>query len=263
MRPILPAFVLILALAPLCARAETGMCEYRHPTHPNWDFFSTCDVTETNEAGVATREVTVSNGSRITTRDEAGQASVNGRAAIRIDSDDAVCWQTEAENELICIYPADTIVPSAPLPSGPLSGGSAPGAMAASSTFGGGVRGFCLLVEAGALVEQGSCTRRENCLEMAAGEGPSCLATYDWQSGRSTEMASAQGWTTLDGATVIQGDPGCVLDTATGLMFCHSKTAMTEQTHPVLARLENQAPAGEAAPAPEGESEDAAPAGAE
>ncbi|OIP82170.1 MAG: hypothetical protein AUK37_09510 [Rhodobacterales bacterium CG2_30_65_12] len=261
MRPILPALALIIA--PLAAWAESGMCEYRHPAHPSWDFFASCSVTETSAVGATTREVIVSNGSRFTTRDEPGEASVNGRAALRLDRSDAACWRTEAEGELICIYPAETFAPSAPPPAAGPGSDFAPGALAVGNAFGGGTKGFCLLAEDGVLVEQGPCIRRENCLEIAAGEGVSCLVNYDWQSGRTTEMASAEGWTTLDGAAAIQGDPGCVLDPGAAIVFCHSKTAITAETHPVLARLGNQTPAGAVAPAPEGEGAVAAPTGAE
>lgn len=261
-RPVVaPLFVLSLAVAPLAARAENGMCEYRHPSHPKWDFFASCSYSETTSAEATTREVSVSNGSKFSTVTGAAGDSINGLAARRLERDDAACWRTVGENELICIYPADTLRPAAPeadplaAAPDPLAAGAA--ATGAASTFGGGARGFCLLVEAGNLVEQGACIKRENCLEEPAGaevgEGTSCLTSYDWASGRITEMARAADWVTLDGAMVIQGDPGCFVDTEAAITFCHSPKAMTAQTHPILAQVAQENPDAPQAAAPEGE----------
>lgn len=235
MRPYLPLFALAASLLPFAAHAESGMCEYRHPAHPGWDFFASCSYTETLADGATTREVVVSNGSKFTTREGAGTPSVNGLAATKLDRDGAKCWRTEAENELICIYPADTIRPADPPPAPGGIDDFEAGAAVLDSTFGGGVSGFCLVSEAGALVEQGACNMRENCLELAEGGGASCLVTYDWKSGRVTETASTGDWTTLDGAVAIKGDPGCLVDTGAAITFCWSTRAMTPDTHPILA----------------------------
>lgn len=252
MRPILSA--LVLAALPLAAGAEPAMCEYRHPAHPNWDFFASCTVEETAAGSVTTREVTVSNGSRLTTRDGPDGASVNGLAAERVTREAAQCWRTLAEDELICIYPEGTAAPEPGRPAMALA--ITPGAP--GSAFGGGVSGQCLLVEGTRVVEQGACTRRENCLEAEAGGGQSCLVSHDWASGRSTELASASGWTTLDGAPAVSGDPGCLIDSEADVTFCWSRSAITAETNPVLARA--MAAMAPAAAAPEGESGTAAPA---
>jgi hypothetical protein len=267
MRQIAPLLALTLALAPFAARAENGMCEYRHPAHPNWDFFASCAYSDSTEGTANLREVSVSNGSRFSTREDGGRHTVNGLAATMLERDGAQCWRTVAEDELICIYPADTITPADPPPAPAARDDAAIAPAVEGVSFGGGEAGYCLLAEAGALVEQGRCSKRENCLEIEAGAGLSCLVSYNWKSGRSTEMASAADWVTLDGAPVIKGDPGCVTDTGTGLIFCYATTAMTPETHPVLAQPADpvdEAPASpEPAAAPEGESGTVAPAGAE
>lgn len=261
-RPVVAPFVVLsLAMAPLAVRAESGMCEYRHPSHPKWDFFAACSYSETTTAETTTREVRVSNGSIFSTVTSAAGESINGLAARRLERNDAACWRTLAEDELICIYPADTLRPAAPeadpMPAAPDPFAAGSAATGVASTFGGGTRGFCLLVEAGTLVEQGGCIKRENCLEEGAGtelgEGTSCLTSYDWNSGRITEMARAADWVTLDGATVIQGDPGCFVDTAAAITFCHSSKAMTARTHPILAQVAQDEPDAPQAAAPEGE----------
>ncbi|HHB80350.1 MAG TPA: hypothetical protein ENK83_01190, partial [Aliiroseovarius sp.] len=246
-RPVVaPLIVLFLVVAPLAVRAESGMCEYRHPSHPKWDFFASCSYSETTTPEATPREVRVSNGSKFSAVTGAAGDSINGLAARRQERDDAACWRTLGENELICIYPADTLRPAvqeAGVPE-PSVSGSAP--MGVASTFGGGTRGYCLLVEAGKLVEQGACIKRENCLEEGAGaeigEGTSCLTSYDWASGRITEMARAANWVTLDGAMVIQGDPGCFVDTEAAITFCHAPKAMTARTHPILAQVAQDNP---------------------
>lgn len=265
MRPILTAVILAATLAPVGARAETGMCEYRHPRHPNWDFFASCSYSETSADGVTVREVTVSNGSKFTTRDDGIEASVNGLAATRLAEPGAECWRTSGENERICIYPAGTIRPAdAPPDETEMAEPAAPAVGVA--TFGGGVQGHCLLVDGGALVEQGRCTRRENCVDLGSENGASCLAEYAWASGRTTETASTATWITLDGAEAIAGDPGCVTDPAAARSFCWSTTAMTPSTHPILGQsavVDKEIPAEPSAPAPEGEGEGAHSAGTE
>lgn len=255
MRPTLlvPALALAPALVPFAAFAESGMCEYRHPAHPGWDFFASCSYTEMVTAEARRREVVVSNGSKFSTVSGASGESVNGLAARELDRDDASCWRTEAEAELICIYPADTIRPADPPALSGDTFAAVPTAAAPGSTFGGGTKGFCLLVEGGALVEQGACVKRENCLEMETGGGMSCLTSYDWASGRVSEVATTPDWVTLDGAPAIKGDPGCLVDTGAGVTFCHSAKAMTAKTHPILGQVA-AAPAPAEADAPEGES---------
>lgn len=251
MRPILLAIVYSAALVPVAARAENGVCEYRHPAHPNWDFFASCSWSETTTETATRREVTVSNGSQFTTVTGAEQDSVNGLPARRLDRDDAACWRTVAEDELICVYPEGTIRPADPGSSADAF--DAAPATVSQGTFGGGTQEFCLLVEAGTLVEQGICVKRENCLELEAGAGMSCLASYDWASGRVSEMASAEDWVTFDGAPVIKGDPGCVVDVKAAVTFCHSAEAMTLATHPILAPAGQKEGAPAEASAPEGE----------
>lgn len=224
----------LFAFVPLALHAESGMCEYRHPGNPSWDFFAACTFSVRAEGTATIREVTVSNGSRFVTQDDGARHSVNGHAAQKLDRDAAECWQTEAENELICIHPASAAAP-APLPAE--TGGSA----SLDTVFGGGEKGFCLLAERGALVEHGACVRRENCVLMENSGGESCLADYDWASGRHTELARAAEWQTLDGGAAIAGDPGCLVDTAVALTFCYSATAMTPSTHPILAAGESAA----------------------
>ncbi len=237
MRRIAAVLLLTLTLAPAALRAESAMCEYRHPGHPSWDFFAACTVTVTDNGGATLREVSVSNGSRFTTRDEGERHSVNGLAAQKLAQDGAECWRTEAENELICIHPASASAPAAPMPA---PGGEPPAL--ADTGFGGGTAGFCLLVENGAVLEYGPCLRRENCLQLTDSKGESCLADYDWASGRITEMARADDWQTLDGGLVVAGDPGCVVDTVAALTFCYATKAMTAATHPVLATAADTPP---------------------
>ncbi|SMH49260.1 hypothetical protein SAMN05661107_2131 [Maritimibacter sp. HL-12] len=227
----------LAALVPGFALADEAMCEYRHPDRPSWDFFAACEIEETSRNGVATLEANVANGSRFTIEDPSGAdglaaVSVNGLAATRLAREDARCYLTETEGELVCIHPqgsvASTTAPPEPSP-----------APAASDTgFGGGQRGFCLLAArkdgVETLVEYGACTRRENCLASDTG-GLTCLTDFNWTSGRLTEMARADDWRTLDGATVDIDDKGCFNDAPGGLRFCFSQDAMTAAEHPVLA----------------------------
>lgn len=243
------ALIAGLLLAPLVARAEDGMCEYRSPSHPNWDFFASCHIDETRDGAVTTRRVTVSNGSKFTTVEGGASASVNGLDAATVARDDARCWQTTAAQELVCLYPPQATAPDEPR-SVPGTGGA--GSDALDTGFGGGSAGYCLIAKAGALVEQGACVRRENCLDLETG-GLSCLAGYDWASGRVTEYASAKDWQTLDGAPAINGDAGCLVDTGGGITFCFSAKPMTADTYPLLAAPdENKTPAA-AGPVSEGE----------
>lgn len=243
MLKIAPALPFALLL-PVALHAEQAMCEYRNPGHASWDFFAPCEVTETVTGEGTRREAKVSNGSRFTTVTGGASASVNGHAARAFTQEGADCWRTEAENELICIYPADTVAPAAPAP-----------AMVQSGPSLGGEKGYCLLVSGGVAEAYGPCLRRENCLEMDGAEtggmtGTSCLAEYDWASGRQTETARAENWLTLDGAPASTGDNGCVFDAGDDVTFCFSKAAMTAASYPALATLKAQA---SPAPAPEGE----------
>jgi hypothetical protein len=227
------ALALLLGFVPFALHAESGMCEYRHPGHPSWDFFTACTYTVAAEGAATIREVTVSNGSRFVTRDEGGRHSVNDLAARKQDHDDAECWRTEAEDELICIHPVSAVAPAAVAPT--------TGATAVLDTvFGGGEKGYCLLAERGALVEYGACVRRENCVQME-NVGESCLSGYDWASGRQTELARAADWQTLDGGAALPGDPGCLVDTVAALTFCYAAAAMTPDTHPILAPRDDSA----------------------
>ncbi|GKY88217.1 hypothetical protein [Sinisalibacter aestuarii] len=242
MRRFAPVLALSLALAPALLHAEDRMCEYRHPGHPGWDFFAACSVAVTEEGAATIREVTVANGSRLTTRDEGGRHSVNGLAAEKLANEAAECWRTTGENELICIHPASA---SAPVDAAPMP---APAALA-DAGFGGGQRGYCLLSQADTVIDHGACVRRENCVVLADGAGQSCLAEYDWASGRLSEVATTQTWQTLDGGAVVAGDPGCLVDAGAGLTFCYSTAEMNAATHPVLA-----------APAPQGDEQPQPPA---
>ena len=226
-------------LLPGAAMATEATCEYRHPAHPSWDFFTACSYETNTVDGAETLTVSVSNGSTFTTVDretEAGpRVTVNGLAATRLDRSDSRCYRTVADGELICIHPPGTSAPAAPV---------APAAAAPASTalagFGGGQSGYCLLSEtrngAEILTEYGACVKRENCLESEDG-GTSCVTDYDWASGRITEMARAAGWHTLDGGAVQTSDAGCVVDAKAGVRFCYSRKKMTAADHPVLATV--------------------------
>lgn len=234
MRRTVIAFALLLGFSPLALHAESGMCEYRHPGKPNWDFFASCTYAITPDGAATIREVTVSNGSRFVTREDGGRHSVNDLAAQKLLRDDAECWRTEAEDELICIHPASAIAPAA-------SPAATSSAVALDTLFGGGEKGFCLLAQSGALIDYGACVRRENCLQMENGSGESCLTDYDWASGRHTELARAADWQTLDGGVAVAGDPGCLVDTGAAATFCFSTAAMTPSTHPTLSAGESEA----------------------
>lgn len=231
----LPLFLALAALLPGAVFAEEAMCEYRHPDRPSWDFFAACTVEEVTQNGVVTLRASVVNGSRFTIEDAAdglAGAKVNGLAAIRLDREGARCYRTEAEAELVCLHPRDAAPAAGPAP--------APEAANADIGFGGGQAGFCLLTarEGGVevLTEYGACVKRENCLASDAG-GTTCLTDYDWKSGRLSEMARAEGWQTLDGATVEAGEQGCFTDARGGVRFCFSPRAMTAAEHPVLATV--------------------------
>lgn len=224
---------------PAQALAGPAVCEYRHPDHPSWDFFTACDVEAVTEGAVTTYRVAVANGSRFTAEETAGddgatRYSVNGLAATRLERGESRCYLTDAEAELICIHPEGTDAPAGAAAPAPVPAG----AVSAQVGFGGGVTGFCLLVarEDGAdrLVDYGACVKRENCLVSEAG-GTSCLTDYDWTNGRISEMARAGGWQTLDGAPIRPLEGGCVSDDGGGLTFCFSRKAMTAADHPVLA----------------------------
>lgn len=233
--------LLALLLIPGQALAAEATCEYRHPAHPSWNFFTDCSYeTEITDSTTTTR-VSVRNGSEFTTVEAEGadgtvRVTVNGLPATRLARDGSRCFRTDADEELICIHPAGTAAPDpepAPTP--------APGPAATSGDvagFGGGVSGYCLLTQmtggVETLTEYGACIKRENCLEDSGG-GVSCLTDYDWKSGRLTEMARAEGWQTFDGATVGPAENGCVFDEAAGIRFCFSRSAMTAAEHPVLA----------------------------
>jgi len=225
----------LTTLLPGFALAEDAMCEYRHPDRPSWDFFAACTVEETSVDGAVILRASVGNGSRFTIEeapraDGAPVVTVNGLAATRLAREGARCYQTEAEAELVCVHPRDASPSAMPAP--------APGSATATTGFGGGQAGFCLLtaLEGGVetLSEYGACVKRENCLASDEG-GTTCLTDYDWKSGRITETARAEGWQTLDGATVEPDDTGCFTDTAGAVRFCFSLKAMTAAEHPVLA----------------------------
>lgn len=233
MRPILPALIVAFALDPLAAQAESGMCEYRHPAHPNWDFFAACEWSETVDGSTRTRSVAVSNGSKLTASDDGIEASVNGRAATRLDRPDAECWRTTGENELICIYPAGT-----PVPEGYASP-TAPAPVAETAVgFGGGQAGFCLIElgtgAAARVAAQGACTKREVCAQDAEG-ATGCIADYAWKDGRETATARGPDWLTLQGAEARADDQGCAVDDGAGLRFCFSTKAFAASNFPSLA----------------------------
>ena len=219
------------------ALAEAATCEYSHPDHPSWDFYAACEVSVEEVGGTTTTRAEVANGSRFTIGrvEAAGGAlySVNGLPAERLERGASECLRTVTENEVVCIHPEGQAAPvAAPAVPGPAPAG-------ADFAFGGGDPGFCLLAsrENGAetLVDYGACLRRENCLVGAESGEMSCLTDYDWKSGRTTEMARAADWHTLDGAPVTATAKGCFLDDAIGLTFCFSQRAMTADDHPVLA----------------------------
>lgn len=233
----LPLSLVLTALLPGFALAEDAMCEYRHPDRPSWDFFAACTIEQTGIEGNETLRAAVVNGSRFTIEaapqsDDARGATVNGLAATRLAREDARCYLTQAEAELVCIHPRDAAPNPAPTPT--------PSSAATATGFGGGQVGFCLLTTRGdsmeTLAEYGACVKRENCLASAEG-GTTCLTDYDWKSGRLTEMARAEGWQTLDGATVSVEENGCFTDEPDGARFCFSPRAMTANEHPVLATV--------------------------
>jgi len=225
--------ILLAGLVPGLAAAESGMCEYRHPAKPSWDFFTSCDVTVEPVAGGVLRRVEVSNGSKFTTISGA-EPSVNGLAARRLDrADGAECFETVADRELICIHPPGTTAPLAVAPA-PITPDAQTAALG-DVTFGGGEAGFCLLTEAGALVDYGACTRRENCLIGEVSGALGCLTEYQWKSGRVTQTAREADWLSLDGGAATAEGGGCMTDAAAGLRFCYATRAMSAETHPALA----------------------------
>lgn len=230
-------FVGMLGLVPGQLVAEQAVCEYRHPDHPSWNFFTTCTVETTSEGGVTTYSVAVSNGSRFTAQEMAGTGgdmgfSVNGLSATRLERDESRCYLTDAEAELICIHPEGTALAEPPLaaPAPVSTGGTAAG-------FGGGVSGFCLLTAlkdgTETLIDYGACVKRENCLVSDTG-GTTCVTDYDWKAGRITEMARAEGWQTLDGGAARATSEGCFSDDGAGVSFCFARKEMTATDHPVL-----------------------------
>jgi hypothetical protein len=233
----LPLFLALAVLFPGVAQAEEAMCEYRHPDRPGWDFFAACTVEETASEAAVTLRASVVNGSRFTIEHVAGtdgmSATVNGLAARRLAREDARCYQTEAEAELICVHPRNATP-------GAMAGPATPVPTTADAGFGGGQAGFCLLTARNGgvetLTEYGPCVKRENCVASDAG-GTTCLTDYDWKSGRLTEMARTDDWQTLDGATVDPGESGCFIDAPGGTRFCFSRNAMTAAEHPVLATV--------------------------
>lgn len=235
MRPILPTLMIAAAsLGPFAARAESGMCEYRHPAHASWDFFAACDWSEAGDGGMVTKTVTVSNGSKLTVRDDGIEARVNGLAATRLGRSDAACWRTSGENELICLYPAGTPVPEGfATPAEPATSSAATGL-----SLGGGQAGFCL-VEAGTgadarVAAQGPCTKREVCAQDAGG-ATGCIADFAWKDGRETATARGADWTTLQGAEARADAQGCLVDDGAGLRFCFSTRAFAQADFPSLA----------------------------
>lgn len=236
MRSTAQIFALFLLL-PGVALAADASCEYRHPDHPTWDFFSACSYETVMAEGAETTTVTVRNGSTFTTvdaeTDTGTRVTVNGLAASRLERGESRCYLTDADAELICIHPPGTAAaeaPATPIAAAPVATGLA--------GFGGGQTGYCLLSEtsgaAESLTEYGACVKRENCLESEDG-GTSCVTDYDWASGRITEMARAAGWHTLDGGAVEVSNAGCFVDAAGGVRFCYSRKKMTVADHPVLA----------------------------
>lgn len=235
MRPILPSLVIAAAiLGPFAARAESGMCEYRHPAHPGWDFFAACDWSETVDGSTVTKTVTVSNGSKLTASDDGIEARVNGRAATRLERSDAECWRTSGESEVICLYPAGSPVPEGfAAPTEP-----APASATTGLSLGGGQAGFCL-VELGTgasarVAAQGPCTKREVCAQDAGG-ATGCIADYVWKDGRETATARGADWTTLQGAEARADVQGCIVDDGAGLRFCFSTRAFAQAEFPSLA----------------------------
>ena len=233
----LPLSLVLAACLPGMAFAEDAMCEYRHPDRPSWDFFAACTIDRSGPDGAETLRASVVNGSRFTIEESpqtvgASGITVNGLAATRLAREGARCYLTDAEAELVCIHPRDAAPSALPAPA------SSPAT--ADTGFGGGQAGFCLLTarveNVETLTEYGACVKRENCLASAEGS-TTCLTDYDWKSGRLTEMARAEGWQTLDGATVSADENGCFTDEPGGARFCFSQKAMTAAEHPVLATV--------------------------
>ncbi len=223
--------LLFLALTlPQAALCESAMCEYRHPAHPKWDFFTRCDVAVTQEEGGELRQVNVSNGSKFTMR--TGDApTVNDMAAETVTREGSHCLRTLADRELVCVHPADAKPPARTIPTVASS--------VADAGFGGGQKGFCLLSEGrGALArltEYGVCVKRENCLVSEASGAETCLTEYVWASGRHTNTARSAEWQTLEGASATRRADGCLVDEGRGDTLCFSPRAMSADDHPILA----------------------------
>lgn len=232
MRNPAPALSVLFALLPAALHAEGAMCEYHNPSHPGWDFFAACEVEITTEGVRTTRTAKVSNGSRFTTVTEDGETTVNGHAALSVMADEADCWRTDTERELICIHPAGSLAPVASAPA------TAPDDPEAAMGLAGGEAGYCLLSRGGKAEAYGPCNRRENCVEMDAESGMtgvSCLTSYNWSDGRETETARTKNWQTLDGAPAASAGKGCLTDDGADITFCYSTAAMTAARQPALA----------------------------
>ncbi len=223
---------LVLALAPTALLAEGETCEYQNPDHPSWNFLKPCTV----QTEGSLLRASISNGSRFTI--ETGEVpSVNNVGAEEISSGESRCWRTFGAHETICVHPAGvTPTPAAPALSDMASGAGL------DAGFGGGTSGFCRLESlasiSGTPLENGPCTKRDNC--MAEDDGSqSCLSEYEWKSGRITETAQTKDWTTLDGGVATIDDNGCLVDPGMGMRFCYSTKAPSAP--PALAPV--QAPA--------------------